>query len=290
MTDVQFSTREVPWMKLGKLEETPLNSTDAAVAAGLDFDVELVPLQFTHNGETHTAPRFATVRTDTSAYFGTVSEKYEPVQFREAFAFMDQINTEYVAAGSLQSGRQAFMVVKLPDASQIASITEDANELFAVLRTSHDTTRAIEVMAMPLRGRCMNQLTLKSFSRGISNRWSYKHTKNVHEKLAEANDCVQRLSAYAGEFNRVTTKLVNTQVDTDTAQKLLVELVLPKWAKKNDDTVGHSDNAWGLVNAVSSYMEWERSGGTPESRFLGALQGQTYNTVNAMATVALTRL
>ena len=58
------------------------------------------------------------------------------------------------------------MVVKVPMAINVLS-GDDPHDLYGVLRTSHDLSRATEVMVMPLRGRCMNQLTLHSFSRDV---------------------------------------------------------------------------------------------------------------------------
>jgi len=52
---------------------------------------------------------------------------------------------------------------------------------------------------------------------------------------------------------------------------------------------GFAGTGWGLVNAVSEHMDWQRILGTPESRFLGALQGQTYRAINRTAALVLSR-
>jgi hypothetical protein len=49
-------------------------------------------------------------------------------------------------------------------------------------------------------------------------------------------------------------------------------------------TVGHEGTGWGLVNAVSELYDWERSGGTAQSRFLGAIEGQTRGALDKVVT------
>ena len=289
-TDTQFSTREVPWMKLGKLADGAKTASEAAKLGGLDFNVVLRDIAYVHNGQPKTAPkRKAVIREDTGEFFDLVSDIYPPLQYSEAFEFMDTVDSRYVAAGALRGGRQGFMVVKAPFALDTLTDT-DPHDLYAILRTSHDRSRGIEVAVMPLRERCMNQLTLSSFTKGVPHRWSIKHTYKMHEKLAEAKDTLAQLAAYGERFEKLVARLLDTPVDEAKATTVL-DAVLPTRAKKDEviqkiitlrdaEQVGFASTGWGLVNAVSEYFDWQRSGGTPESRFLGALEGQTTKAIN----------
>jgi hypothetical protein len=192
------------------------------------------------------------------------------------------------------------MVVKAP--SGLHGPTEDdPHELYGVLRTSHDCSRAVEVAVMPLRGRCMNQMTLTSFSKGVPDRWVVTHVGDVKAKLAAAEDTLGKLAAYAQAYERNATKLANTTVTDENAGDIL-KRVLPDRPKRDEiivkilsgwhnrpDTIGFKQSGWGLVNAVSEYFEWDRVGGSPESRFLAALQGQTRSAINKTAALILTR-
>ncbi len=291
-TSTMFSTREVPWMKLGKLAEHALTAKDAAVAGGLDFTVTLRPLSYRDGDKRITIPqRKAVVRDDTGEALGIVSSSvYKPLQYAEAFDFMDTVDSRFVAAGSIKKGRQGFMVVKAPFAMNVLG-GEDEHDLYAVLRTSHDCTRAIEVMMMPLRGRCMNQLTLHSFSKGTPHRWSIKHTGKMYEKLAEAKDSLAKMANYAQRFEEIVGRLADINVDEDQAERILTR-VIPGRARQEQvvtsitdlwntaSTVGYAGTGWGLVNAVSEYYDWSRKGGSPESRFLNAIEGQTHKVIN----------
>lgn len=290
-----FTTREIPWMKIGRLADEAMTAKDAAVAGGLDFTVSLRSMSYKFGNTTRAAAgRKAVVRDDTGDMLGIVSSTiYQPLQYMEAFDFMDTIDSRYVAAGSIKKGRQGFMVVKAPFQLNVLG-GQDPHDLYGILRTSHDCTRAIEVMLMPLRGKCMNQLTLPSFSKNVPHRWSIKHSGKMHEKLAEAKDALAKMTNYAGRFEEIVERLANVDIDETRSREILTK-VLPARAKRDEviekimrgwaelDTVGFQRTGWGLVNAVSEYFDWHRAGGSPESRFLGAIEGQTHKAISRTA-------
>jgi len=303
MTDVQVSTREVPWMKIGRLIDEPISAKKAAQLAGIDFTVSLRDLSFSDGKNPlvrHDIPsRRAIVRDDNEQWLGIASADYEVLQYAEAFDFMDNVSPRYVAAGSLKNGRQAFMVVKAPKSYQVPVLNgEDPHGWYVVLRTSHDCTRAVEVSVMALRERCMNQLTLRSFSADAAMRWSVKHTPSLPGKLEQAKQALQRLDRYAASFQNTVERLANTQVDSDQARAILTRILpdRPQRDEKieaivglfeNAPTVGYPGTGWGFVNAVSEYYDWYRRGGSPESRFVAALEGQTQRAIDKAATYVL---
>jgi phage/plasmid-like protein (TIGR03299 family) len=303
------STREVPWMKLGKLVDKPLTAAEAAQAGGLNFTVEKRPLAFgTVDGSFGSAVinpfpgRVAIVRNDTLEPLGIMSKDYPLLQYGEAFDFMDTISPEYVACGALKGGRQGFLVVKAPETITVLN-GDDPHEMYAVLRTSHDGTRAVEIMVMPLRQRCMNQLTLTSFSKGVDHRWAIRHTSSMHLKLAEAQDSMKKIGIYAKRYEEVAQRLISCKIDNKQATGIL-EAVLPDRPKREEQittiigrwhdspTVGKDLDytGWGLLQGVSDYFEWGRKGGSAESRFVGALQGSTHKVINRTAARLLSRV
>lgn len=295
-----FSTRTAPWMTLGALVDEPPTAAEAAQLGGLDFDIALRPAGFRNSkGNWQRTPnRLAVVREDTEDVFEYVSERYEPLQYREAFDFMDTISPRYVAAGSIQGGRQGFLVVQ-PEKG--IAPAEDDIEMFVVLRTSHDRSRGIEVAFMPLRGRCMNQLALKSFTSDAEQRWSIPHVKTLHDKLAEANRTLSRLGRYTEEYQHTVELLMDRTVSREGAFNIL-DRVIKNGGKKRDDVitqvldlfehdterVGFNGTAWGLINAVSEYLDWQQpSRGGVEHKFTRALGGYTFQAVNQTAQLAL---
>lgn len=305
--DVQFTDRTVPWMKLGKLTDEPKTAAEAAKLAGIDFSVSArrVAFEAPDGAWTMIDDRRTIVRDTDETPFGVVSAGYPILQYAEAFDFMDSVtdgqDTRYVAAGALRGGRQGFMVVHAPDQFQRPVLGgDDPHEFFIVLRTSHDRTRGCEILVMPLRGRCMNQLTLKSFSRGATNRWVARHTSTMALKLADAQTALTNLGKYTERYVQVVDRLATIKL-TEAQSRQVLERVEPKRAKTADKidsilhlwneaaTVGYPGTGWGLVNAISDYYDWGRSGGSAESRFVAAMEGQTYKAVNNAASILLSR-
>lgn len=309
MTDTLVSTREVPWMKLGKLTEKPMTAAEAAELGGLNFTVSKRPLAFGRQADLPDSElysykpikeRIAVVRDGTEEWLGIMSNNYPLLQYSEAFDFMDTVDPEYVACGALKGGKQGFMVVRAPETINILS-GDDPHDMYVVLRTSHDGSRAIEVAVMPLRARCMNQLTLQSFTKGVPHRWSIKHTSSMAVKLKDAQESLKQVGAYAKTLEKTANRLVNVQLTDDVAAETLravlpdrprraeqIEQIITTW--HTAETVGFDWTGWGLVNAVSEYFDWQRKGGSPESRFVAALQGQTFNAINRTAGRLLSRV
>lgn len=307
--DTMVTTRQVPWMKLGDItDQDVMTAEQATVLGGLDFTVEKRPVFIggsvdAKSGDQKAPDKIAVTKVQKGKpdfILGYMSPTYPILQNAEAFEFMDGVAPHYVAAGALKKGRQPFVVVRAPETITVLD-GEDTHELFLVLRTSHDGSRAVEVMVMPLRNRCMNQLSLQSFAAGVPYKWSVKHTGNMQAKLKEAQDSLKKMGAYAKAFENNAHKLTKVKVNDDDATQIL-EKILPNRPKREQhieriittwhqsDKVGFDYTGWGLLNAVSEDFDWGRSGGTAESRFIGALQGQTHQVLNRVAARLLTRV
>jgi phage/plasmid-like protein (TIGR03299 family) len=301
-TATMFSAREVPWMKLGKLIDEPITAAEAIKLSGLDFTVSARPIAFLDTEGKWVAfeNKNAIVNDETGHPLGIMSDGYEILQYGDAFDFMDTISPHYVAGGALKGGRQGFLVVKAPTDVNTALKKLDPHDFYMVMRTSHDGTRAVEVSVMSLRRKCMNQLTLKSFAKGVKYRWSVKHTKSMAVKLAEAQDAITKLDTYSTAYAKLVERMANMKVSEDLGIETL-QFVLPNRPKRDEqiqrithawqhdtDHVGFAGTGWGLINGVSEYFDWGRTGGTPESRFLGAIEGQTHAAINKTMTYLLT--
>jgi phage/plasmid-like protein (TIGR03299 family) len=307
-----FSSRRLPWAKIGTVIDDP--SVDAATAAqlgGLDFDVELRSVRYNVvNADgiksTKTIPnRKAVVRVGTDEFFDVVSTKYVPVQYRDAFSFLDGIHPRYVSAGTMGGGKQGFMVIQLPGAEDVSVDVNGVNDphmLYVIVRTSHDRSKALEVAVMPLRGLCMNMLGLPSLTRGAEQRWSFKHVGDVAEKLEQAQATLLKTEKYVDAFRGTVRQLASVTLDGDDVNTIL-KRVLPDRPMRDDaiaaitasytdsPAVGFTGTGWGLTNAVSEYFQWGRNEGsrTDQSMFTSALSGDTRKYVGRTAQLLLTR-
>lgn len=286
--DVKFSTRTLPWMKLGTVIDEPVSPTEAIRLADLDWEVHKHPLRTKVGRDWVDVPdRYATVRSSDAKIFEVVGSTYETYQNREAFEFLEPLTDDgsirIHAAGQLRGGRQVFLVAEVPDALEVL---DDPMDMNLVVRTGHDGTKAVQVMTMPLRGMCMNQLALPSFTAGARQRWSVAHTSTLRERLAEAQSTLIGVDSYAAEFKRTAERLAASRIELEDFEDLLTH-ALPDRPQRPDaiakitglftssETIQDRfrNTGWAAINAVTEYFDWYRSGSTDEGRFHGALDG-----------------
>lgn len=291
----QFSTRDVPWMKVGTVISEPVTARQAIEIAGLDWEVELRKDGFqTASGNWRVDPtKRKVVRKDTETPLGTTAPGYEILQYSEAFDFLDNINPEIVSAGSMKGGKQAFMVAKVPEHAAVKALDgEDPHDLYTVLRSSHDGTRALEVNILSLRDKCMNMMPLSL--PGTHQRWSIRHTASMRGKMEQAREVIMGLDTYADEYAKMAAKLAEIELTLSEAREI-IDGVVPDYLKTKEKQVdeilgvytgstrnGYTGTGWGVVNAVTEYHDWYRGGDNrrPETRWLQGLDGSTSKAAN----------
>ena len=287
--ETMFSARETPWHGLGTVTDDVLTAKEAIVTAGLDWDVELRKV-YTQNdkGNKILVPgNNAVVRTTDESVLGMVKSRYVPFQNRDAFTFADNLvdsgEAKYETAGSLRGGRQVFLTMKMPTEIMVAG--EDRHELYILLRTSHDGSKAVGVYLTPIRVVCMNTMTLATDSRNVKAKWAMPHVSTLDGKLQEARDTLKMTYKYADLFAEMGTKLTKVKVTTDQSVALL-ESVFPVRPRTNEkieavmeclktsEKNGYAGTGWGLMNAMTEYHEHYRDRIQPEATFLNTIDGE----------------
>ena len=204
-----FTVREQAWHRLGVVLDQCPTSKQAIAYAGLDYEVEKVPL-LANTAECRTAlptddeqgstlnhyPQalvknyFATVRKDNLSVLGVVGRNYYVVQNSKAFGFFDSIVGKgaaiYETAGALGKGEVMFISAKLPESIVVkANGREDVVDKYLLLTNSHDGSSAIRILFTPVRVVCNNTLNI-ALHRGQGQGISLRHTLNVHDELSRA--------------------------------------------------------------------------------------------------------
>jgi phage/plasmid-like protein (TIGR03299 family) len=245
--------------------------------------------------------RFAVIRDSDLKVLGNVGTRYVPFQNEEAFTFMDNLvdsgEAKYETAGSLRGGKVIFISMKVPRDILIGG--EDAVELYLLLRTSHDGTKAISVYVTPIRVVCMNTLALATYGTNVKQRWSVTHIGTAAQRLAEARDTLDLTFRYVDEFEREANQLLETQITDDTFERLLYR-ILPDRPKTPDvvdsifgiyresSTVRYPGTAWGALNAITEYTDWGRRTTSAEARFTTIIDGEAAKLRNSASSLLLT--
>jgi len=179
-----------PWHGLGEFcGDEPLTSEEAIIKAGLDWEVSKVPLWACHESEEDMSPihTHMAIRRDTDhEVLGVVGTRYQPVQNREAFQFMDALveagEMKYHTAGSLRNGQRIFLLGKIGSSEVVPN---DKVDHFLFLYNTHDGSGALRCLFTQVRVVCANTARL-ALSAGKKEGVYLKHTANIKDRLEEA--------------------------------------------------------------------------------------------------------
>jgi phage/plasmid-like protein (TIGR03299 family) len=220
-----FYRGEAPWHKLGRFIEPDeaLTTEDAIVAAGLDWNVSTRPLYLDDGTQ---APSNAVVRDDTNGILGVVSQKYQPLQNREAFKFFDPFiesgEAMFETAGSLKDGKRIWVLAKInKDPLEIAR--GDVVDKYILLSNGHDGLVSVRAGFTPIRVVCQNTLSMAT-SNDASQLIRLKHTKNLQEnldKVAEIMNVANASFEATAEQYRFLANRTVSQADLERYVKLV---------------------------------------------------------------------
>jgi len=215
-----FYVNEPPWHKLGRKLAAPATAEEAIQAAKLDWEVAKVPLYAAGNARMLPVQgKFGIVRkdkwgSDDCTVLGVVGEQYTPLQNREAFTFFDPIVGQgaavYHTAGVLGAGERIWILAKLPDSITVKN--GDITDKFLLLSNSHDGESAVQVKFTPIRVVCENTLTM-ALGKGKTIRVA--HTKNVQQRLKEAQRLLGIIRDEFAEIEKDFNKMAEIEMDDD---------------------------------------------------------------------------
>jgi phage/plasmid-like protein (TIGR03299 family) len=244
-------------------------------SGGLAYSVTKAPLFYRHNGDTLTADNVvATVRSDTGALLGTVSDnKYNLVQpadivefFRDWLASNQlQIST----LGALRGGRIVWALAKLGPDFDFILPGNDKVESYVRLQTSFDGTRSTSLVPTTIRQVCANT------ERMIENSTAGKQYITRHSAVFNAK-ALQAAFGLLGEQQRITAEVWNNlaarKVSDAEARAYFVQL-LDLQDCKPEDISGKARNQ--LQTLASLYL-------TGPGSSLASARGTAYGLLQAV--------
>lgn len=284
MADIISLPRIASWSGIG----TTINekTVDTALEkAKLNYTVEKETLWLTD--KTKIEDMVANTYLDEKGHkhiLGIVGEKYEVVQNREGFAFVDYISEglKFVKGGMTHTG-MVYLIAELPS----VDILGDKFNPYVIFRNSFNGKYQLSAAITPLRVVCQNQFNF-AFKR-TENTINIRHSARVGERMEEAKEVLRGVANYMGKLNEVAqqfSKVKLTQSETEQAINMLFptpdnaddlkKVVLAQQKKafakmlNADDNQNHKGNAWGLVNAYTDFITHTsiRKGRYDDSQFM----------------------
>ena len=269
-----------PWHGLGTaLEEADLYDwPGASKKAGLDWDVELVPLVTadTHAKVTHKSVR----RTRDARVLGVVGPRYAPLQNKDAFAwfqpFLDAREAALHTAGSLRHGSRIWVLAKL-NREPLVIADGDTVAKFILLSHGHDGSLAVRCGFTPVRVVCANTLAM-AHGDDASKLIRMKHTKDVLENLANIREVMdlanQQFEATAEQYRCLARKNINQddlrkyvrrvlkaedEQNSSTRLKNIAE-VIARLAEvgRGNELPSIRGTYWSAYNGISEWLTHER--------------------------------
>jgi phage/plasmid-like protein (TIGR03299 family) len=230
-----FSARQDAWHQLGSVTPGCLTAQDVMQVAYLGgWQVLKEGLRTVESGAA-VPNRYATTRahpkTGQREVLGLVGASYQVVQNEQACELLDMIVDEtgahYETAGSLRGGREVFVTMKLPDSLRVAGV--DAVDLYLVMCTTHDVSRAGRILVTPVRVVCAN--TQRAAFANNHGEYTFRHSGDVLGKLADVRAALGLVPVYLDQFQAAAEAMMDKQLEGDQLKAIAEDL----WPLGEDD-------------------------------------------------------
>ena len=270
--------------------------------AGMDFEIEQTPVQYLSNrhGSLGTIQTFAEqkvlYRSDNNEPLSVVSQRYQVVQPREVLEFYRDLSEiagyELETAGVLKGGRKFWALARTGQSTTLKG--KDVVNGYLLLATSCDGTLATTATPTTIRVVCNNTLTMAL--KGASQAIKVPHSTTFQPEVVKQQLGVA-VSQWDGFMYRMRT-LAERKVKTHEVMNYFLRTLCEKPPGNSDatklpneralktvqalfDGQGHGaeldsakGTAWGLLNAVTEFVDHERRARSDEYRMDSAWFGQ----------------
>ncbi|MCP1416889.1 phage/plasmid-like protein (TIGR03299 family) [Pseudomonas laurylsulfativorans] len=291
-----------PWHGLGNrlTQKQPLEVWQRE--AGMNWQIRDSPVHFKSDtigalGSIHTFPEQKVLyRSDTKAPLSVVSNRYQVVQPREVLEFYRDLTEvsgyELETAGVLKGGRKFWALARTGQETALKG--NDQVNGYLLLATSCDGTLATTATPTTVRVVCNNTLTISL--NGTTHAIKVPHNtrfdsqavkKQLGIAISQWDEFMYRMHALA-ERKVQWTEAMSFFMDVlcDTSAHAPIPNVLPnkramekvqslyEGKGRGSDMESARGTAWGLLNAVTEYVDHERRARSSEYRMDSAWFGQ----------------
>ncbi|OAI16465.1 hypothetical protein A1359_07380 [Methylomonas lenta] len=293
---------EIPWHGLGHVLAPKQPLEVWAQQAGMDWKIQESEVRFMadqvgHLGSIHSFPEQKVLyRSDNKQALSVVSQRYQVVQPREVLEFYRDLTEmagyELETAGVLKGGKKFWALAKTGQSTALKG--NDVVHGYLLLATSCDGTLATTATPTTIRVVCNNTLT-------VAVNGATQAIKVPHSTRFDAQAVKQQLGVAVSQWDafmyRMRT-LSERKVKSHEAMNYFLRVLCDVPAGQTEpaalsneralkkvqglyDGQGHGaeleaakGTAWGLLNAVTEYVDHEKRARSSESRMDSAWFGQ----------------
>lgn len=288
-----------PWHGLGQRLTTKQPLSVWAKQAGMDWDIRESPVRFMAEsagklGQIMDYPDSKVLfRSDTKAPLSVVSARYKVVQPREILEFYRDLTEksgfELETAGVLKGGKKFWALARTGQSSVLRG--DDISHGYVLLATACDGTLATTAQFTNIRVVCNNTLAIALDNRDGAVKVPHSTTFDaqvVKQRLGISvsvwDDFMYRMKALSerkmkhaevqkyflrvfSDFNPAHTGVTNERAMAKAASLYAGE-------GRGADLISAKGTAYGLLNAVTEFIDHERRAKSPDHRLDSAWFGQ----------------
>lgn len=288
-----------PWHGLGNQLTRNQSLEVWAKQAGMDFNILETPVRFMSEsagalGAIHAFPEQKVLyRSDTKAPLSVVSNRYQVVQPKEILEFYRDLSEisgyELETAGVLKEGRKVWALAKTNQSAKLKGV--DAINGYVLLATACDGTLATTAQFTSIRVVCNNTLAValangsgavkvphstmfdpqavkKQLGISVTSWDSFIYRmKTLSERKVKSHEAMNY-------FLKVFTDPSTTSAGLNNERAIKKVLALYDGHGKGAELASAKSTAWGLVNAVTEYVDHERRARSADHRLESAFFGQ----------------
>ena len=294
MTNI-YVDRTTTWHAIGKDVTECKDMEQVLRKSGLDYDVYKEPVGVQDDKDRFEAVpnRFVTMRDTDRHMYDVVSDKFEVVQNRQAFDFVNYMGDElqYEKAGETANG-MVYVIGKLPK----VNILGDSFEPHVLFRNGFTGKVKITAAICPLRVVCQNQFNFAF--KDTENTVTVRHVQNAERKLEEAREVLKMSADYMQEITRMAEQYVGVKLTPEQLGRVLEDLFPSdktgemnaykrnrlevareqfKKAYNADDNGNFRGTGWGVINAYTDYITHREPTGNTETKEEGKFMTVTFN-------------
>lgn len=302
---------ETPWHGLGAEMPIGANMNDWRKAAGLDWEARLAPLQYKavidypnaisgtlEENLTHDE-RVVMYRSDTGGALNVCSSRYQILQPAEVMDFYSDLCKEHgfrmETAGAIKDGKVIWALASTGEQARVRG--NDVVNGFVLLSTSYDGSMATTARHTSVRVVCNNTLHIATQGKpaisithrskfnaektrealGIGTQWKKfeESAQAMSEKLVTPEQSVAFfLKVY---HDLVPGERTLSEVENKSVEKTIARLSQQYLNAPGAQLPSAKGTVWGLVNAVTHDIDFERRSHTQDTRLVSAWYGDGAN-------------